>query len=58
MSALKVAIVTGAGSGIGRASALALMKTGFAVVLAGRRKDALEETAKLGNLLNAQPAVG
>jgi NAD(P)-dependent dehydrogenase (short-subunit alcohol dehydrogenase family) len=48
MSALKVAIVTGAGSGIGRASALALMKTGFAVVLAGRRKDALEETAKLG----------
>jgi NAD(P)-dependent dehydrogenase (short-subunit alcohol dehydrogenase family) len=45
---MKVAIVTGAGSGIGRASSLALMKAGFAVVLAGRRKDALEETAKAG----------
>ena len=48
MSQLKVAIVTGAGSGIGRASALALMKAGFAVVLAGRRKDKLEETAAAG----------
>ncbi len=45
MSALKVAIVTGAGSGIGRACALALMKAGFSLVLAGRRKDALEDTA-------------
>lgn len=45
---MKVAIVTGAGSGIGRASSLALMKAGFSVVLAGRRKDALEDTAKLG----------
>ena len=45
---MKVAIVTGAGSGIGRASALALMKAGFAVVLAGRRKDKLEETAAAG----------
>ena len=40
----KVAIVTGAGSGIGRASALALLKAGFHVVLAGRRADALEAT--------------
>jgi len=48
MSQLKVAIVTGAGSGIGRASALALMKAGFAVALAGRRKDKLEETAAAG----------
>ena len=40
----KVAIVTGAGSGIGRASALALLKDGWTVVLAGRRADALEET--------------
>jgi NAD(P)-dependent dehydrogenase (short-subunit alcohol dehydrogenase family) len=48
MSQLKVAIVTGAGSGIGRASALARMKAGFAVVLAGRRKDKLEETAAAG----------
>ena len=40
----KVAIVTGAGSGIGRASALALLKAGYRVVLAGRRADALEAT--------------
>jgi len=45
-SSQKIALVTGAGSGIGRAAALALAKDGFAVVLAGRRKDALEETAK------------
>ena len=45
-SSQKIAIVTGAGSGIGRAAALALAKDGFAVVLAGRRKDALDETAK------------
>ena len=43
----KVAVVTGAGSGIGRASALALAEAGFAVVLAGRRADALAETASL-----------
>ena len=42
----KVAVVTGAGSGIGRASALALLGDGFQVALAGRRKDALEETAR------------
>jgi len=40
----KVAIVTGAGSGIGRASALALLRAGWHVALAGRRKDALEST--------------
>ena len=44
--ASKIAIVTGAGSGIGKASALALAKAGWTVVLAGRRKDALEGTAK------------
>ena len=40
----KVAVVTGAGSGIGRATALALVKEGYAVVLAGRRPEALEQT--------------
>jgi NAD(P)-dependent dehydrogenase (short-subunit alcohol dehydrogenase family) len=42
----RIAIVTGAGSGIGKASALGLAKAGWTVVLAGRRKDALEATAK------------
>jgi NAD(P)-dependent dehydrogenase (short-subunit alcohol dehydrogenase family) len=47
-AAEKVALVTGAGSGIGKASALALMKAGYATVLAGRRKDALDGTAEEG----------
>jgi NAD(P)-dependent dehydrogenase (short-subunit alcohol dehydrogenase family) len=42
----KIAIVTGAGSGIGRASAVALLKAGYSVALAGRRADALQETVK------------
>ena len=42
----KVAIVTGAGSGIGKASALALLNEGYAVALAGRRKDALESVVR------------
>jgi NAD(P)-dependent dehydrogenase (short-subunit alcohol dehydrogenase family) len=43
----RVAVVTGAGSGIGRAVAVALFGAGFDVVLAGRRGAALEETAGL-----------
>ena len=43
----KIAIVTGAGSGIGRASAATLMNNGFSVALAGRRVEALEETLSL-----------
>jgi NAD(P)-dependent dehydrogenase (short-subunit alcohol dehydrogenase family) len=41
----KVAIITGAGSGIGKYSAHALLKEGYTVALAGRRADKLEETA-------------
>jgi len=41
----KIALVTGAGSGIGRACAQALVGAGWQVVLAGRRREALEETA-------------
>lgn len=40
----RIALVTGAGSGIGRASALALLAAGWHVVLAGRRDDALQQT--------------
>ena len=43
----KVALVTGAGSGIGRAVSLALLREGYRVVLAGRRADALHATVAL-----------
>jgi len=47
----KVALVTGAGSGIGRAVSIALASAGFFVVLAGRRQQELERTAAHGNML-------
>ncbi len=47
MSEFKVALVTGAGSGIGRAVALALQQNAFEVVLVGRRAAELEKTAEM-----------
>ena len=47
MSNEKIALVTGAGSGIGKAVALGLLEDGFKVVLAGRRLELLEEVAQL-----------
>ncbi len=54
----KVAIITGAGTGIGRAVSLALLREGWSVVLAGRRAPQLEETADLaqGGEALVQPA--
>jgi NAD(P)-dependent dehydrogenase (short-subunit alcohol dehydrogenase family) len=46
----KIAVVTGAGSGIGRATAHALLKAGWTVVLAGRRREMLEETVALAKV--------
>jgi NAD(P)-dependent dehydrogenase (short-subunit alcohol dehydrogenase family) len=54
----RFALVTGAGSGVGRAAALALAAEGWAVALLGRRRDALEETAGMagGARILALPA--
>ena len=51
----KTALVTGAGSGIGRAVSLALGSAGFSVVLAGRRREELEKTAAQGNNMLVVP---
>jgi NAD(P)-dependent dehydrogenase (short-subunit alcohol dehydrogenase family) len=52
-SPTKIAIVTGAGTGIGKSVALALMREGYAVALAGRRQDKLDETAAEGAAIGA-----
>jgi NAD(P)-dependent dehydrogenase (short-subunit alcohol dehydrogenase family) len=56
-SSSKVAIITGAGSGIGRAVAHGLLGEGYAVVLAGRRQDALEGTAAQAKALPGRSLV-
>jgi NAD(P)-dependent dehydrogenase (short-subunit alcohol dehydrogenase family) len=53
----KVAIVTGASAGIGKQSALALMKEGYAVAFAGRRKDLLEAAAAEGKATGSRSLV-
>lgn len=57
---LKVAVITGAGSGVGRATAITLYKHGYAVVLAGRRKLALDESLRLvtSDKLDVEKALG
>jgi len=53
----RIAVVTGAGSGIGKAAALALLREGWSVVLAGRRQDALDEVAAETKDSNARSLV-
>jgi NAD(P)-dependent dehydrogenase (short-subunit alcohol dehydrogenase family) len=53
----KIAIVTGAGSGIGKSVAVALAQNGYSVVLAGRRKETLEATALEVKHANSQSLV-
>jgi NAD(P)-dependent dehydrogenase (short-subunit alcohol dehydrogenase family) len=53
----KIAVVTGAGSGIGRCVALALAQNGYSVVLAGRRKERLEATAAEAKRTNSAALV-
>ena len=48
--ARRIALITGAGSGIGRVSALALWKEGWSLTLAGRREEALRETVALADV--------
>jgi NAD(P)-dependent dehydrogenase (short-subunit alcohol dehydrogenase family) len=53
----KVAMVTGAGSGIGKCTALTLLREGYSVVLVGRRAEALETTRKEAGVFDTQALV-
>lgn len=53
----KIALVTGAGTGIGKQVALALMQSGFSVVLAGRRREPLDMVAQEGAASGAKSLV-
>jgi NAD(P)-dependent dehydrogenase (short-subunit alcohol dehydrogenase family) len=54
MSQRKVALVTGAGTGVGKATALALMQNGYTLVLSGRRNEPLNAVAEQGKALGAE----
>jgi NAD(P)-dependent dehydrogenase (short-subunit alcohol dehydrogenase family) len=56
-SSAKVAMVTGAGSGIGREAVLALLREGYAVILAGRRRQALVATAAAAGSLGSRALI-
>lgn len=53
-AATKIALVTGAGTGVGRAVAIALAKNGYSIVLAGRRNEMLDKVSGEINVLGAQ----
>ncbi len=53
----RIALVTGAGSGIGRAASLALQDAGYSVVLAGRHAETLQETAARGGAAGGRMVV-
>ena len=53
----RVALVTGAGTGIGKSVALALLQEGYSVVLAGRRQELLEATAREGKSFGSRTLV-